>query len=48
MHGKGKMVHADGDMYEGDWEFDMANGIGTYTHSGVLNILVLLFTFSYL
>jgi hypothetical protein len=24
----------DGDVYEGEWENDMANGIGSYTHFG--------------
>ncbi len=24
MQGKGKMVHADGDIYEGEWVMDMA------------------------
>lgn len=33
-HGKGKLVHMDGDIYEGDWGKDMANGQGTYTHTG--------------
>jgi hypothetical protein len=40
MHGRGKMVHADGDSYEGDWLNDMANGTGVYVHSGVLIIFV--------
>jgi len=31
-HGKGKFWHADGDIFEGDWEEDKANGSGTYTH----------------
>ena len=30
--GKGKLIHADGDMYEGDWEDDKANGKGVYVH----------------
>ena len=30
--GKGKLIHMDGDIYEGDWENDKANGSGTYTH----------------
>jgi hypothetical protein len=27
-------VHVDGDIYEGDWVDDMANGTGVYIHSG--------------
>jgi hypothetical protein len=27
-NGKGKLVHADGDTYEGDWLNDKANGNG--------------------
>ena len=34
MHGNGQLVHADGDIYDGEWAYDMANGFGTYTHSG--------------
>lgn len=26
------MIHADGDVYEGDWEDDKANGYGVYLH----------------
>ena len=33
MHGKGTLVHADGDKFEGEWAFDMANGNGIYTHT---------------
>jgi hypothetical protein len=33
-HGTGKLVHMDGDVYEGDWANDMANGHGIYTHTG--------------
>lgn len=25
-------MHIDGDIYEGNWENDKANGYGTYTH----------------
>lgn len=31
-NGKGKLIHADGDIYEGDWVDDKANGNGVYTH----------------
>ncbi len=27
-------MHVDGDVYEGDWSNDMANGKGVYMHSG--------------
>jgi len=27
------LYHADGDIYEGDWLDDKANGKGTYTHA---------------
>ena len=27
------LYHADGDIYEGDWIDDKANGTGTYTHA---------------
>ena len=27
------MIHADGDIYEGEWRNDKANGYGTYSHS---------------
>ena len=26
------LVHADGDIYEGEWEEDKANGYGVYIH----------------
>lgn len=41
-HGKGRLIHSDGDVYEGDWENDkgknyslrnVANGKGVYIHS---------------
>jgi len=28
--GYGKLVHDDGDVYEGNWENDKANGYGEY------------------
>lgn len=31
-NGKGKFIHADGDIYEGDWVDDKANGYGIYLH----------------
>ena len=26
-------IHVDGDVYEGDWANDKANGYGIYTHN---------------
>jgi hypothetical protein len=31
-NGYGRLVHAEGDVYEGEWEDDKANGFGVYTH----------------
>ena len=31
--GKGRLIHADNDVYEGNWVNDQANGIGTYSHT---------------
>lgn len=31
-NGKGRVIHADGDIYEGDWIDDKAHGKGCYTH----------------
>jgi hypothetical protein len=28
----GKFVHIDGDVYEGQWANDKANGMGVYVH----------------
>lgn len=30
--GEGRLIHADGDVYEGMWLDDKAHGFGTYTH----------------
>ncbi len=30
--GKGRLIHADGDVYIGRWSKDKANGIGIYLH----------------
>jgi hypothetical protein len=27
------MLHGDGDIYEGEWAYDMANGVGEYIHA---------------
>lgn len=32
--GVGRLIHADGDVYEGEWADDRANGEGTYKHKG--------------
>jgi hypothetical protein len=29
----GRLIHADGDVYEGDWLDDKAHGRGFYTHT---------------
>ena len=29
---KGKFWHVDGDVFEGEWQDDKANGFGVYTH----------------
>ena len=31
-NGRGRLIHADGDYYEGDWINDKAFGKGSYTH----------------
>jgi len=31
-NGKGRLIHADGDCYEGEWVNDKAHGKGKYTH----------------
>lgn len=31
-NGRGRLIHADGDVYEGMWVNDKACGQGTYTH----------------
>ena len=32
-NGHGKLLHADGDVYEGDWVNDKAEGRGDYKHA---------------
>ena len=29
---RGKLIHSDGDIYEGEWLEDKAHGYGVYTH----------------
>jgi len=31
-NGKGRLIHADGDVYEGNWLNDKAHGRGVYIH----------------
>lgn len=31
-NGKGRLIHHDGDVYEGEWLNDKAHGYGKYTH----------------
>ena len=31
-NGRGRLVHVDGDVYEGNWVNDKANGQGVYIH----------------
>jgi len=31
-NGHGRLIHAGGDVYEGAWTDDKANGMGVYTH----------------
>ena len=30
--GRGRMIHADGDVYDGEWLDDKAHGYGIYVH----------------
>lgn len=30
MHGKGTITHPNGDVYEGEWSNDLANGFGIF------------------
>ena len=32
-NGKGKFIHVDGDVYEGNWSNDKASGFGIYYHN---------------
>ena len=31
-NGKGRLIHCDGDVYEGEWLNDKAHSNGTYIH----------------
>ena len=30
--GFGRLIHSDGDIYEGEWKEDKADGYGNYIH----------------
>lgn len=32
-NGRGRLIHADGDVYEGEWKDDKAHGKGFYNHT---------------
>jgi hypothetical protein len=32
-NGRGRLIHSDGDSYEGDWLDDKAQGRGYYIHA---------------
>ena len=32
-NGIGRLIHSDGDIYEGQWVNDKAEGMGTYSHA---------------
>lgn len=31
-NGRGRLIHANGEVYEGEWLNDKANGYGVHTH----------------
>lgn len=31
-NGIGRLIHSDGDVYEGEWKNDKAHGKGVYVH----------------
>lgn len=31
-NGRGRLIHANGEVYEGEWLNDKANGYGIHTH----------------
>ena len=31
-NGRGRLIHADGDVYDGEWSDDKAHGFGIYCH----------------
>ena len=32
-NGKGRLIHSNGDVYEGQWKDDRQHGKGTYYHT---------------
>ncbi len=32
VNGRGRLIHAEGDVHEGDWFDDQANGYGNHIH----------------
>ena len=32
-NGRGRMIHADGSIFEGSWKDDKAHGTGLFTHA---------------
>lgn len=32
-NGRGRLIHPDGDIYDGYWKDDKAHGFGHYTHT---------------
>ena len=37
-NGKGRFIHADGDVYYGDWLDDKAHGTGFYNYNNSKNL----------
>ena len=31
LHGRGRLIHSNGEVYEGEWFEDKTNGFGIYT-----------------
>ena len=36
-HYYGRLIHSDGECYEGEFQFDKAEGYGTYSHADGTN-----------
>ena len=32
-NGYGRLIHSDGDVYDGQWKDDKSHGFGVYTHT---------------
>ena len=39
-NGRGRLIHADGDVFEGHWLNDKAHGKGVYIHRQLLLIII--------